>query len=192
MNGFFTDVIDRPDEVKALLRRIAELLAEFTRDQVGRIGEALVCPGHGFGSCRCFEGLGMSDDNALMVSDRHYVDFAAPAVKLAGQGFGGSAFHCCGDWSGKIEAVKRIGELRMADGAFSAATDPSPNPAEHFAEGFANTGIVVNARIVGGPDTIVDVVGRLWKPGMKLVVVTYCQTPDEQAKVYDCVHEICL
>ena len=192
MNGFFTDLIDRPDEVKALLERIAELLAEFTREQVGRIGEALVWPGHGFASCRCFEGLGVSDDNALMVSGRHYVEFAAPALELVGTGFGGSAFHCCGDWSGKIEAVKQIGGLRMVDGAFSAATDPSPNPAVPFAEGFADTGMVVNARIVGGPATIVDVVRRLWRPGMRLIVVTYCQTPDEQAEAYDRVHEICV
>ena len=192
MNGFFTDLIDRPGEVKALLERIAGLLAEFTREQAGRIREALVWPGHGFASCRCFEGLGMSDDNALMVSGPHYVEFAGPAVKLAGKGFVGSAFHCCGDWSGKIEAVKRIDGLRMVDGAFSAATDPSPNPAEPFAEGFASTGIVVNARIVGGPEIIVDVVRRLWRPGMKLIVITYCQTPDEQAEAYDRVHEICV
>jgi hypothetical protein len=192
MTGFFVDMIDAHDDVKVLLKRIAELLVQFTREQVGRIGEALVWPGHGFASCRCFEGLGMSDDNALMVADRHYVEFAAPVVEFEGRGFGGSAFHCCGDWSRMIEAVKRIDGLRMVDGAFSAATDPSPNPAEPFTEGFANTGIVVNARIVGGPEIIVDVVRRLWKPGMKLIVVTYCQTPDEQAEAYDRVHEICV
>lgn len=192
MNALFMDMVDRSDEVKGLLKRIAELLADFTSEQVGRIGGAVVWPGHGFASCRCFEGLGMSDDNALMVSCRHYTELAGSAVECAGKAFGGFAFHSCGDWSDKIEAVKHISGLRMVDGAFSAATDPSPNPAEPFAEAFANTGIVVNARIVGGPETIVDIVRRLWKPGMKLVVVTYCQTPDEQAEAYDRIHEVCV
>ena len=79
----------------------------------------------------------------------------------------------------------------MVDGAFSAATDPSPNPPEPFGEAFANTGIVVNARIVGGLETIAESVQRLWKPGMKLIVVTYCQSPQEQAKAYDRIYEIC-
>ena len=34
-------------------------------------------------------------------------------------------------------------------------------------------------------------VRELWKPGMKLIVVTYCKTPEEQAYVYDRIHEIC-
>ena len=133
----------------------------------------------------------MSDDNSVMISAEQYLEFVAGAVARAGEVFGGSAFHSCGDWSDKVEMVKQIPGVRMADGAFSAATDPSPNPPEPFAEAFANTGIVVNARIVGHPDTVTDVVRRLWKPGMKLIVVTYCQSPEEQAEVYDRIHKIC-
>lgn len=133
----------------------------------------------------------MSDDNALMISSQQYLELAAGAVQQAGKPFGGSAFHCCGDWSDKVEMVKKIAGLRMVDGAFSAATDPSPNPQLPFAEAFANTGIVVNARIVGGPETIAESVRRLWKPGMKLIVVTFCQSPEEQARAYDLVYKIC-
>ena len=191
MSSFFIEMFDDPLAVKSLLNRLAELLVEFTREQINRIGEALVWPGHGYSSCRCFEGLGMSDDNASMISGQQYVEFAAPAVERAGKPFGGSAFHSCGNWSDKVEAVKRIAGLRMVDGAFSAATDPSPNPPEPFAEAFANTGIVVNARIVGGSETVAQSVRRLWKPGMKLIVVTYCQSPEEQAEAYDRIYEIC-
>ena len=191
MNSFFIDMLDRPDEVTLLVNRLVELLVEFTRKQIEHIGEVLVWPGHGFASSRCFEGLGMSDDNALMISQQHYRQFGVPATSTAGVPFGGSAFHCCGNWSNKIEQVKQISGLKMVDGAFSAATDPSPNPPEPFAEAFTNTGIVVNARIVGGPETISDIVRRLWRPSMKLIVVTYCQTPEEQAQAYDRIHEIC-
>ena len=133
----------------------------------------------------------MSDDNALMISSQQYLELAADTVEHAGKPFGGATFHSCGNWSDKVEMVKKIAGLRMVDGAFSAATDPSPNPQAPFAEAFANTGIVVNARIVGGPETIAESVRRLWKPGMKLIVVTYCQNPDEQAQAYDLVYKIC-
>jgi hypothetical protein len=191
MNSLFVEMLDNPEDVKVLLMRLAELLVDFTRQQAERVGEALVWPGHGFASCRCFEGLGMSEDSAMLLSGQQYLDFAAGPAGHAARPFGGSGFHCCGNWSGKIDAVKQVAGLRMVDGAFSAATDPSPNPPEPFAEALANTGIVVNARIVGGPKTIADIVKRLCKPGVKLIVVTYCQTPEEQAEAYDCIHEIC-
>ncbi|NOX66249.1 MAG: hypothetical protein GXO85_10795 [Chlorobi bacterium] len=81
--------------------------------------------------------------------------------------------------------------LKIADGAFSEETDPDPNPTEAF-HSFANTNIILNARIVGGVDTVLDKVKSLWKPGMKLIVVTYCQTPEEQEIVYNRIHEICV
>lgn len=191
MSSFFIEMLDNPQAVKTLLNRLAELLVEFTHEQIQRIGDTLVWPGHGYSSCRCFEGLGMSDDNALMISGQQYLDLVASAVEFAGEAFGGSTFHSCGNWTDKIEAVKQINNLRMVDGAFSAATDPSPNPPGPFAEAFANTGIVVNARTVGGPEIIAESVRRLWKPGMKLIVVTFCQSPEEQAEVYDQIYEIC-
>ncbi len=191
MSSFFIEMLDDPQAVKTLLNRLAGLLVEFTHEQIKRIGDALVRPGHGYSSCRCFEGLGMSDDNALMISGRQYLEFAAPAVEYAGEPFGGPGFHSCGNWSDKVEMVKKIAGLRMIDGAFSGATDPTPNPPELFAEAFANTGIVVNARIVGGPEIIAGSVRKLWRPGMKLIVVTYCQSPEEQAEAYDCIYEIC-
>jgi len=191
INSFFIEMLDNPQAVKTLLIHLAELLVEFTHEQIERIGKALVRPGHGFSSCRCFEGLGMSDDNTLMISGPQYLEFAVPAVELAGDLFGGPAFHSCGNWSDKVEVIKKIAGLRMIDGAFSAATDPSPNPPELFAGAFANTGIVVNARIVGGPEIIAESVRQLWKPGLKLIVVTYCQSPEEQAEAYDRIYEIC-
>jgi hypothetical protein len=133
----------------------------------------------------------MSDDNALMISGEQYLEFAGSAVEYLGQSFNGTAFHSCGNWSDRVQAVRKIPELRMVDGAFGAATDPTPNLPEPFTETFADTGIVVNARIVGHPETVAENVRRLWKPGMKLIVVTYCQSPAKQAEAYDCIHDIC-
>lgn len=65
------------------------------------------------------------------------------------------------------------------------------NVAENFSTGFAKSGIIVNARIVGGIDVIKEKVQKLWAPGMKLIVVTYCKTPGEQEQAYKIIHEIC-
>jgi hypothetical protein len=116
---------------------------------------------------------------------------AARSVEKIGTPLGGPAFHSCGDWSGWVDAVLQIKGLKMADGAFSPQTDPgATNNLEEFHK-FANTGIVLNARVVGDLETIREQVSRLWVSGMKLVVVTYCETPDEQAEAYKMIHEIC-
>ena len=55
----------------------------------------------------------------------------------------------------------------------------------------AGTGVVLNARSVGDPDLVEAKVRELWKPGMKLIVVTYCETPEEQEEAYNRIHDIC-
>lgn len=191
MTGFFTDVYDKPEHVKILLNRLTDLLVEFNREQLKRIGDRCVWPGHGFASSRAFDGLGLSDDNSIMLSNEHYQEFAAPALARAGKPFGGAGFHCCGNWNGKIQIVKQIKDLRWIDAAFSAATDPEPCSPEPFGEAFAYTGITVDARIVGDGGTVIDAVRRLWRPGLKLVVVAYCQSPEEQKLTYEQIHQIC-
>ena len=137
---------DNPDGLKKLLGILSDLLIDFMKKQIKMIGDALVLPGHGFAASREFSGLGMSDDVMMMLSGQQFIEFEAPCLAKVGEPFGGAVFHSCGDWSGKIEAVKRIENLVMVDAAFSKQTDPNPNPPEPFAEGFAGTGIVVNAR----------------------------------------------
>ena len=190
INQFMMETVLAPDKVRVFVDRLADLLIDFTRVQKQMIGDNLVWPGHGFASARNFEGIGMSDDNSLMLSGQQYMELIAPAVEKFGQQFGGPVFHSCGNWADRVDFIKKIKGLRMVDGAFSPQTDPDPNPPEPFLS-FANTGIVVNARIVGSVDTIVEKVKELWRPGMKLIVVTYCKTPEEQEMAYDKIHEIC-
>lgn len=190
-NQFYMDFYLDPDSMKKAMDRTADLLIDFTRAQQRLIGDALAKPGHGFASSRTFDGLGMSDDTITMLSPDLYVDMAVPAMAKAGDAFGGTVFHSCGNWSDKKADIVAIKNIRMADGAFSKATDPGANPTEGFADTFAGTGVVLNARIVGDPDLVEAKVKELWKPGMKLIVVTYCETPEEQAEVYDRIHDIC-
>ncbi|MBN2762307.1 MAG: hypothetical protein JXR41_04385 [Bacteroidales bacterium] len=191
INALMTDFLLDPESVRELFTRISGLMIDFTRTMKGLIGDALASPGHGFASSRCFEGLGMSDDLFIMLPDDLYLETAAPAFEKTSLPFGGAAFHSCGNWSKKIPVVKQIKGLKMTDAAFSNATDPDPNPAEDFSRGFADTGIIVNARIVGGIDVIEEKVQKLWSSGMKLIVVTYCKTPGEQEQAYKIIHAIC-
>ena len=190
-NQFYLDFYLDPDSMTAAMERTADLLADFTEAQRKMIGSALVKPGHGFASSRMFDGIGMSDDTVTMLSPDLYFPVAVPAMQRVGDQFGGTVFHSCGNWSDKKEEIARIAGLRMADGAFSLATDPGANPVEGFADAFAGSGAVLNARIVGSADLVCEKVQALWKPKMKLIVVTYCETPEEQAELYRRIHEIC-
>ena len=191
LDQFFMDSIMEPEKVVQLFDCLADLSVRFNQEQVKLIGSALASPGHGFASSTAWKGLGMSDDNAIMIGPDQYVDLAVPSVEKICAPLGGPVFHSCGDWSNWVGAVLQTNGLLMADGAFSPQTDPgATNNLEAFHK-FANTGIVLNARIVGDIDTIKEQLNRLWVPGMKMVVVTYCETPEEQEEAYHIIHEIC-
>ncbi len=191
LNRFFVDLILEPEKVAVLFDRIADLSVRFNTEQFKLIGGALASPGHGFASSTCWSGLGMSDDNIVMISPEQYSGQAAPFVEKICSPWGGPVFHSCGDWAGWIDPVMHIKGLKMADGAFSPQTDPGATDRLEAFHRFANTGVVLNARVVGDLDTIREQVSRLWVPGMKLVVVTYCETPGEQKMAYDLIHNIC-
>lgn len=188
---FYTDFYEHPDEMHRAFNIASLLLSGFLCRQRDLIGDALATPGHGFASSRVFCGLGMSDDTSIMMPPDVYADYCIPAMVQTGSAFGGSVFHSCGNWSSRREQIVRIPDLRMADGAFSLATDPGANDVDGFAETFANTGVVLNTRIVGSQELVEEKVKKLWRPGMKLIVVTYCDTPAEQAELYDRIHAIC-
>ncbi|MDR3297487.1 MAG: uroporphyrinogen decarboxylase family protein [Prevotellaceae bacterium] len=189
-NNFLTDFYLAPENVAALLDKISDIVIDFTQAQQRLIGDQLASPGHGFASSRAFAGFGMSDDNAVMISAEHYVQLAAPSLLKVGNAFGGAVFHSCGNWSGKCGHIAQLPNLRMADGAFTHSTDPSPNDTAPFPAAFANSGVVLNARMVGDVATIEQKVRELWRPGMKLIVVTYCATPEEQERAYEAIHGI--
>ena len=191
-NNFFIEFMMNPEGLKRLLDKLTDLTIGFTKKQINLLGDALALPGHGFASSRKWEGLGVSSDVISMISPEDYKTFEVPCIKRIGDAFGGAVFHSCGQWADKIEGVKSIPNLIMIDAAFSEETDPDPNPCEPFRDAFAGTNVVVNARIVGDSDVVAEKVRKLWKPGMKLIVVTYCETPEEQAKAYDKIHEICV
>jgi len=176
--------IDDPDSVEELLQKIALLAKEFIGEQLNHLDSNLVFPGHGFASSRCFKGLGMSDDNALMLSPALYEQIAIPAMRAMAKTLSGPVFHSCGNWEHLAPTIAGIPDLNMVDGAFGGYTDPAPNTPEEISKVFNHTGIIVNARIVGDADVVLRYVKRLWNDDLKLIVVTYCDTPEQQQYAY--------
>ena len=191
-NNFYTTFLDAPDSLTDMLNRLVPLQIDFVKKQLHLIGEAIAWPGHGFASSRAFTGLGMSDDIMTLLSPNHYLEFGVPSLIQCGEPFGGPVVHSCGNWTDKATAVRSIENLLMLDGAFTTQTDPAPNDPTSFSRVFRNSGIVLNARMVGDKETILKAIKNLWQPGLKLIVVTYCETPQEQREVYDAIHKICL
>ena len=165
-------------------------MIDFYSEQKKLIGDALAKPGHGFASSRLFNGFGMSDDNIVMVDTDSYLNYVLPSFEKVGKAFGGPVLHSCGNYSDKTDLFLRINDLKMVDAAFTPETDPSPNPPEPFTSALTNSGIILNARMVGNPETLQKTFSDLWSKQMKIIAVTYSQTPKEQQKVYDMIHRI--
>ncbi len=188
--AFMYEIFDHPDDLKELIHTVADMEKEFLDKQLKLIGDALVKPGHGFASSRCFDGVGFSDDNILMFSDDDYSCFGISSMVKAAESFPGPVFHSCGDWSGRAELVKTIPSLIMADGAIGMQTDPSPNNPEVLGKAFAGSGVVLHVRIVGSSETVLEYYRKLKQDGLKCIITTYCESPEDQERVYRSIHEI--
>ena len=192
INNFLMDTMVNPDMVGEFLKLLGGLIADFTTEQLKILGDKVVWPGHGFPSSRVFTGFGSSDDNILIITPEAYRDQAIPSLVKMTEALQEPVFHSCGNWSERTEVVKQIHGLSMVDGAFTLQTDPDPNPPEAIRDAFAGTGIAVCARMVGDLDSIKPVIQRLWHPDLKLIAVTYCQSPDDQLKTYEFIHHHCV
>lgn len=190
ITDMFLEIYDEPDDVKKAADLTAELLISFLKKQQNLLGDCLARPGHGFASSRAFTGVGMSDDNSIMIQAEDYEDLFMEADEKIGDHFGGMVYHSCGNWAGKIDMVKGFSNLKTVDGAFSQLTDPMPNDPTLFAPAFSNTGIVVNARAVGNSQIALDAFEKLWTPGQKMIAVTYCEDPADQKILYQKLHEM--
>jgi hypothetical protein len=190
-SNFLISMLTEPEKVIKFLDVITDLEIDFYKEQEKLIGDALVRPGHSFASSSAFEGFGISDDNLVMVDEQSYLECIVPSFEKLGNAFGGPVLHSCGNYSDKTDLLRQINGLKMVDAAFTAETDPSPNPTVPFSDALAGSGIILNARMVGSPDVVKTTTQELWQPGMKLIAVTFSPTPEEQRDAYNIIHSIC-
>ena len=189
--ALFEDMLEDPDAYSDLAYRAGGMLRDYLIKMRDLIGGALALPGHGFASSRAMIGIGASDDTSIMISNPMFDELEADQLADMCEPFGGAFYHSCGNWEAKIPSVLKVRNLLGADGAFSSETDPSPNDPAPFGKAFAGTGKILNLRAVGSADTVADTVRRVWQPGLKLIVNTYCKTPEEQQEAYDRIQDIC-
>ena len=190
-SALFEDMLEDPDAYSELAYRAGGLMRDYLLRMKDLIGDALALPGHGFASSRQLRGIGASDDTSIMISNAMFDELEADQLADMCEPFGGAFYHSCGNWEKKIPSVLKVRNLLGADGAFSSETDPSPNDPAPFGKAFADTGKILNLRAVGNPDTVADTVRRVWQPGLRLIVNTYCRTPEEQQEAYDRIQDIC-
>lgn len=190
-SNFMISMIMDPEKVLQFLDLLADLSIDFYKEQEKLIKEVLVKPGHGFASSKVFEGFGMSDDNVVMVDADMYMNYVRPSFEKVGKSFGGPVHHSCGNFSDKTAMFSKIEGLKMVDAAFTSETDPTPNPPEPFVNSLKDSGIILNARMVGDPAVVETTTRELWAPGMRLIAVTYSQSPEEQKQAYDIIHSVC-
>lgn len=190
VTDLFMEVFEDPDGLKNAAALCTDLLIDFLREQKKIIGSALASPGHGFASSRAFAGVGLSDDTSIMISGEDYQELFQESDERIGSILGGMAYHSCGVWEKKIPMVKEFRNILSADGAFTIETDPSSNDPQVFGEAFAHSGIILNARAVGDEENSFRAFEQLWRPGQRLICVTYCKTPEEQERLYRRLHEL--
>ena len=102
----------QPEKVTKLLDIIADLSIQFNNEQKKLIGDTLVFPGHGFASSVKWKGLGMSDDNAIMMSPEQHTQLAAPSFEKVCKQIGGTVFHSCGDWTIWLDSVMSLQNIK--------------------------------------------------------------------------------
>ena len=189
--ALFEGMIEDPEGYSELAYRAGALMRDYLLKQKALIGDALALPGHGFASSRKIIGMGASADTSIMISNGMFDELEAEQLADMCKPFGGTFYHSCGNWEAKIPSVLKVPGLIGADGAFSSETDPSPNDPAPFGEAFAKAGKILNARAVGDVETVMDTVKKIWHPGLKLIINTYCKTVEEQQEAYDRIHEFC-
>ena len=190
-NVLFEDMLEDPDAYSELAYRAGGLMRDYLLKLKALIGPALALTGHGFASSRAMTGIGASDDTSIMISNPMFDELEADQLADMCEPFGGAFYHSCGNWEAKIPSVLKVRNLLGADGAFSSETDPSPNDPAAFGRAFAGTGKILNLRAVGSADTVAETVKKVWHPGLRLIVNTYCKTPEEQREAYDRIRDIC-
>ncbi len=191
ITDLFYEVYDDPDSLAQAAQLTADLLIEFLNKQKALIGDCLASPGHGFASSRRFTGVGMSDDNSIMLKSEDYAEIFQPADEKIGAAFGGTVYHSCGNWSGKIPMVLGMKGLTCADGAFTLETDPDANDPDIFGKEFVGNGPILNARAVGSVEDSFEAFRKLYQKGTgRMIAVTYCEDPADQARLYDMLHQL--
>ena len=148
---FFTACYTEPELAARFLQQITDLIVEFSRVQMERIGpELLVQPGHVMPSVVGGRGISISDDNLAVSSPQINRRFALPVDEQLAKEFGGLAIHSCGVWTHTMSMLRdfqNITGIECAVGHERGDHDPNPNPPAQVRQAIASSSLVVKTRL---------------------------------------------
>ena len=170
---FFAACYTQPEIVADFLRKITDLIADFSRVQIERIGrELLVQPGHLMPSYVGGWGISISDDNLAVSSPRINRQFALPMDGQLAEQFGGLMIHSCGVWTHTMAMLRDFPKITAIDCAVGHGRgdhDPNTNPPADVRRAVAGSSLIVKARFDSDLEKALAALDELVSPEMRLI-----------------------
>ena len=165
---FFVACYTHPEIVTRFLQQITDLIAEFSRVQMERIGPTLlVQPGHTMPSIVGGAGISVSDDNLAVSSPQVNRRFALPMNAQLAALFDGLAIHSCGVWAHTMAMLSdfpKITAIECAVGHGPHDSEPTPNSPVAVRNAIVDSSIVVKARLAADIEQAVAALHDLAAP----------------------------
>jgi hypothetical protein len=170
---FFAACYAEPEIVTGFLQKITDLIVEFSRVQMERIGPALLTqPGHLMPSFVGGPGISISDDNLAVSSPQINRRFALPMDEQIAVQFGGLSIHSCGVWThtmSMLDELRNITAIECAVGHGRGDHDPNTNPPADVRKIAVGSPLIVKARFDTDLDKALAALDELASPRMRLI-----------------------
>jgi len=154
------------------LQKINDLIIEFSRVQIARIGPELVArPGHQMPSLPGGPGISVSDDNLAVASPLVNRKIALPADRQLADAFGGLALHSCGNWTHTMPMLRELPNMMLVECAVGRSSgDPKPNEPGEVRRALAGSPIIAKARVGDDIQNTLSVLDKLADSELNLIV----------------------
>ena len=170
----FAGCLEQPDLISDFFRKIADLVIEFTRVQIERIGSDLaVMPGHQYPSLPHIKGLLVSDDNLAVSSPTVNRLLSLPANRIIGAAFDGLVVHSCGNWARTMADVASMPEvlgIECAVGRPGHHADSQPNDPLAVREALGGSAIMLKARFSHDIDKALEDIKAVADSNRRIIV----------------------
>ncbi len=168
---FITGCYEYPETSKRLLGMITDLIIEFSREQLRRIGPGNAAkPGHIMVSAPFLSGISVSDDNLSFCSPDFNAEFSMPYNHRLAEAFDGVYIHSCGVWAHTMAILERTRGVTGIDCATSLDCDPSPNLPAAIRRAMCGKGIPVKIRVGSDVKSTLAQLEELVSPDIQLII----------------------
>ncbi len=186
---FFTACYTDEEIVMDFMGKITDLIIEFSKVQIERIGKELLAkPGHLMPSGTFLNGISLSDDNLAVSSPHINQKIALPFNDKISKEFGGLAVHSCGVWAHTMKLLTQYDDIYMVECALSKECDPNPNKPSEARDALKGSGMILKTRVGGNLEEIDKILDDLAAPDLKLIVQIAYNEEDAEKK-YKFVNE---